>query len=64
MSYIPNSPSIFKSIITSSPASIFTGWLYAFYKPAMCIIFTVLNPILNYPGLKLTVAVHRGLPTK
>jgi len=29
----------------------------------MCVVFTALNLILNYPGLKLAVAVHRGLPT-
>ena len=27
-------------------------------------MFTALNLILNYPGLELTVAVYRGLPTR
>jgi hypothetical protein len=27
-------------------------------------MFTALNLILNYPGLKLAVAVYRGLPTR
>jgi len=29
----------------------------------MCVVFAALNLILNCPGLKLTIAVHRGLPT-
>jgi len=29
----------------------------------MCVMFIMLNLILNYPGLKLTIAVHGGLPT-
>jgi len=27
-------------------------------------MFAALNLILNYPGLELAVAVHRGLPTR
>jgi len=52
-----------KFVITSSSSPILAGWLYAPYKPAMCVIFTILNLILNYPGLKLAIAVYRGLPT-
>ena len=62
--YIPTSPSIFKSIITSSPSPILTRRLYTPYKSALYIILTALNLILNYPGLKLTIAVYRGLPTR
>jgi len=29
----------------------------------MCVIFTALNLILNYPSLELAIAVYRGLPT-
>ena len=52
-----------KSIITSGSSPVLAGWLYAPYKLATCIIFTVLNLILNCPGLKLAVAIYRGLPT-
>jgi len=64
MSYVPTSLSKSKSIIASSSSPILAGWLYAPYKPAAYIIFAALNLILNYPGLKLTIAVHRGLPTR
>jgi len=63
MSYIPTSLSKSKSVIAFSSSPILAGWLYAPYKPAVCIIFTVLNLILNYPGFKLAIAVYRGLPT-
>jgi len=63
MSYIPTSLSKFESVIASSSSPILASWLYAPYKPAVCIIFAALNLILNYPGLKLTIAVYRGLPT-
>ena len=63
VSCIPTSLSKFKSIIASSSFPVLASWLYAPYKLAMYIMFTALNLILNYPGLKLTVAVYRGLPT-
>ena len=63
MSYIPTSPSIFKSIITSSPSPILTGRLCTPYKLALYIILPALNLILNCLGLKLTIAIYRGLPT-
>ena len=62
MSYIPINTSIFKSIIVSSSSLILTSWLYTLYKLAINIIFTILSLILNYPSLKLTIAVHKGLP--
>jgi len=64
ISYVPTSLSKSKSIIASSSSPIFASWLYAPYKPAIYIIFTALNLILNYPGLKLAIAVYRGLPTR
>jgi len=64
MSYIPTSLSKSKSVIASSSSPILAGWLCAPYKPAIYVIFTMLNLILNYPGLKLTIAIHRGLPTR
>jgi len=63
ISYVPISLSKFKSVIASGSSPVFTGWLYTPYKLAVCVIFTVLNLILNYPGLKLAVAIYRGLPT-
>jgi len=30
---------------------------------AVNVIFTALSLILNYPSLKLTIAIHNGLPT-
>jgi len=63
MSYVPTSLSKFKSIIASGSSPVLAGWLYAPYKLAMCVIFAILNLILNYPGLKLTVAVYGGLLT-
>ena len=64
MSCVPTSLSKSKSIITSSSSPIPTSQLYTPYKPAIYIIFTALNLILNYPSLKLTIAVYRGLPTR
>jgi len=61
MSYIPTSASISKSIIISGSSPNLTSWLYALYRSAVNIIFTALSLILNCPGLKLTVDVHRGL---
>jgi len=63
VSYIPTSLSKSKSVIASGSSPVLTSWLCAPYKPAAYIIFTALNLILNYPGLKLAVAVYRGLPT-
>jgi len=62
ISYVPTSASISKSVIISSSSPILTSWLYALYRSAINVIFAALNLILNYPGLKLTIAVHRGLP--
>jgi len=53
-----------KFVIASGSSPILAGWLYAPYKPAVYIIFTVLNLILNYPSLKLAIAIYRGLPTR
>jgi len=62
ISYIPTSASISKSIIISSFSPVLTGWLYALYRSAVNVIFAALNLILDCPGLKLAVAVYRGLP--
>ena len=62
MFYIPISPSRSKSIIISSSSPNFTRRLYALYRLAANIIFSVFSLILNYPSLKLTIAVYRGLP--
>src|SRR6266568_3657303 len=64
MSYIPTSLFIFKSVIISSSSPILTSQLCAPYEPAVYIMFTVLNLILNCPGLKLAIVIHTGLPTK
>ena len=64
MSYIPTSPSISKSVITSSPSPILTRRLYTPYKSALYIKLIALNLILNCPGLKLAIAIYRGLPTR
>ena len=64
MSYVPTSLSIFKSVIASSSSPVLASWLYAPYKPAVCVIFAVLNLIFNCPGFELTIAVYRGLPTR
>jgi len=63
VSYIPISLSKFKSVIASSSSPVFAGWLYAPCKLAACVVFAALNLILNCPGLKLTIAIYRGLPT-
>jgi len=63
MSYVPTSLSKSKFVIASSSSPVLAGWLCAPYKLAVCVIFAALNLILNCPGLKLAVAVHRGLPT-
>jgi len=64
MSYVPTSLSKSKSIIASGSSPVLAGWLYAPYKPAIYIIFTALNLILNCPGLKLAIAIYGGLPTR
>jgi len=56
------SASISKSVIISSSSPILTSWLYALYRLAINIIFAALSLILNYPGLKLTITIYRGLP--
>jgi len=61
MSYVPTSASISKSIIVSSSSPDFTSWLYALYRSAINVIFAALSLILNCPGFKLAVDVHRGL---
>jgi len=63
MSYIPTSASISKSVIISSSSPILTSRLYTLYRLAANVIFAALSLILNYPGLKLAVAVYGGLPT-
>jgi len=63
VSCVPISLSKSKSVIASGSSPVLASWLYTPYKLAACIIFAVLNLILNYPGLKLAVAIHRGLPT-
>ena len=62
MSYVPINASISKSIIISGSSLILTSQLYALYKLAINIIFAALSLILNCPGLKLTIAVYKGLP--
>jgi hypothetical protein len=64
ISCVPISASISKSVIISSSSPILTSWLYALYRLAVNVIFTALNLILNCPGLKLAIAVYRGLPTR
>jgi len=64
MSYVSTSLFKSKSVIASSSSPVLAGWLYAPYKPAIYVIFAALNLILNYPSLKLAVAVYRGLPTR
>jgi len=63
MSYIPTSASISKSVIISSSSPNFTSWLYTLYKLAINMRFAILSLILNCPGLKLTIAIYRGLST-
>jgi hypothetical protein len=64
ISCVLTSTFISKSVIISSSSPILTGWLYALYRSAINIIFTALSLIFNYPSLELTVAIHRGLPTR
>jgi len=61
MSYIPTSAFISKSIIISSSSPNPTSWLYTLYRLAVNVIFAILSLILNYPGLKLAIAIYRGL---
>jgi len=62
MSCIPISASISKSVIVSGSFPVLTSWLYALYRLAVNVIFAILNLILNCPGLKLAIAIYRGLP--
>jgi len=59
---VPTSASKSKSIINSGSSPNLTSRLYALYRSAANIIFTALNLILNCPGLKLTIAIYKGLP--
>jgi len=59
---VSTSASISKSIIVSSSSPSLTSWLYALYRLAINIKFTAFSLILNYPGFKLAIAIHRGLP--
>ena len=63
MSCVPTSAFIFKSVIVSGSSPNITSRLYALYRLAANVIFAALSLILNCPGLKLAIAVHRGLPT-
>jgi len=63
MFYIPTSASISESVIVSSSSPNLTSRLYALYRLAVNVIFTVLSLILNCSGLKLTIAVYGGLST-
>jgi len=62
VSYVPTSASISESVIVSSSSPGLTGWLYALYRLATNVRFTAFSLILNYPGLKLAIAIYRGLP--
>ena len=62
ISCIPTSASKSKSVINSSSSPNLTSRLYALYRLAINVIFTALSLILNYPGLKLAIAIHKGLP--
>jgi len=59
---VPTSAFKSKSIINSGFSPDLTSRLYALYGSAANIIFAALSLILNYPGLKLTIAVYKGLP--
>jgi len=61
ISCVPTSAFISKSIIIFSSSPNLTSWLYILYRLAAKVIFAVLSLILNYPGLKLAVAIYRGL---
>ena len=61
MSCVLTSLSIFKSVIASSSSPVLASWLYAPCKPAVCVMFAVLNLILDCPGLELSMAVYTGL---
>jgi len=62
MSCVPTSAFISKSIVVSSSSPGLTSWLYALYRLAVNVRFAIFSLILNYPSLKLTIAVYRGLP--
>ena len=64
MSCIPTSPSISKSVITFSPSPVLARWLCAPCKSALYVVLAALNLILDCPGLKLAIAVYRGLLTR
>ena len=60
VSYVPTSPSISESVITSGPSPVLAGRLCAPCESALCVVLAALNLILDCPGLEL---VHGGLPT-
>jgi len=62
MSYISTSASISESIIISGSSPGLTGRLYTLYRSAANVKFAVFSLILNYSGLKLAIAIYRGLP--
>jgi len=62
MSYIPTSVSISKSVIISGSSPSLTSQLYTLYRSAVNIRFAMFSLIHNYPGLKLAIAIYRGLP--
>ena len=62
MFYISTSAFKSKSIINSGSSPNLTSQLYTLYRLATNVIFTTLSLILNYPNLKLTIAIYKGLP--
>jgi len=61
--YVSISASISKSIIVSGSSPGLTSQLYTLYRLAVNVRFAAFSLILNYPSLKLAIAVYRGLPT-
>ena len=51
-----------ESVIISGFSPIFTGWLCAPCKSALCVVPVMLNLIFDCLGFKLAVAVYGGLP--
>jgi len=58
---VSTSASKSKSVINSGSSPNLTSRLYTLYRSAANVIFAALSLILNYPGLKLTIAVYKGL---
>ena len=63
VSCVPTSASISEFIIVSGSSPGLTGRLYALYRSATNVRFAAFSLILNCPGLKLTIAIYRGLLT-